>query len=99
MKQANISQFFGRKSPKAEASRQKTNEKVTETTTDRTFKGVGNNPLVGDPEKPRHQQGTSKGRGPVSEASGRSRELEGQKRTRKVLERWPPDFGANTKSP
>ena len=66
---------------------------------DKTFNGVRNNPLLGDTEIPRLQQGPSKGLGPASEASGRSRELEGQRRTRKVLERWPPDFGANKQSP
>ena len=97
-KQANISQYFGRKSPKAEASRKKYEEK-TEIITKKTFEGVRNNPLSGDPENPRPQQGPSKGLGPVSEVRGRSREMEEQKRIRKVLERWPPDSGANKQSP
>ena len=55
--------------------------------------------LEGDPENPRPQQGPSKGLGPVSEVRGRSREPEEQKRTKKVLERGPPDSGTNKQSP
>ena len=98
MKQSNISQYFGRKSPKAGALRRK-HELETEKITNKTFEGVRNNPLLGDPETPRPQQGPSKGLGPVSEVRGRSREMEEQKRTRKVLERWPPDSRANKQSP
>ena len=50
-------------------------------------------------EEHRHQNGTSKGLGPDSEECGRNRELEGQRRTKKVLERWPPDFGSSNNSP
>ena len=61
--------------------------------------GATCSPLLGDTGQPGFQQETSTDPGPGAEERGRPWGREAAKRTKKVLERWPPDPGTSPRGP
>ena len=76
-------QYFGKKSPKASRVREAQSE-----TKLKQNQGA-QSPLSGEPSVPGSSPKPSKDPGPISEECGRSWRMKKQKRTTKVLERWP----------
>ena len=86
-----ISSYYGRKSPKANKARERIETNETETTNN--TQGASNSILLGEFGQPRTQQVGSKGLGPESVECGGARGCDTLKRTKNVLDRWPPDPG------
>ena len=98
MKQAMVSKYFVRKSPKANKAREKL-ETEPETNINSNFKGASNSPHLGDTSQPRPPQKNTQGPGPEPELRGGARGNEDRKRISKVLERWPLDPGSSSGGP
>ena len=92
-KQAKLAQYFGKKSPKAIKARQTNSE-----TNNQDNQGA-QGPLPGEPSEPESQNQPSKGPGPRPEECGRVWSKMEEKKTRKVLERWPFDPGSKSLGP
>ena len=92
-KQAKLVQYFGRKSTKASKARESQPE-----TKSKEVQGA-NSPLLGDASKPESPSQTSKGPGPLPEGKGRGWVREAQKKTQKVMDRWPFDPGSKSQGP
>ena len=92
-KQEKLSKYFGRKSPKANKARLKVAE-----TNNQNIQGA-QSPLLGVPSEPGSQNRPSKGPGAKPEECGRVWRQEDEKRTKKVLERWPFDPGSKSLGP
>ena len=92
-KQAKLAQYFGKTSPKALKARQTKSE-----TTNQDNQGA-QGPLPGEPSEPESQIQPSKGPGPRPEECGRVWSKMEEKKTRKVLERWPFDPGPKSLGP
>ena len=74
-------------------------KKETETTPINTNKGATCSPLLGDSGKPGSQEIPSTAPGPGVEVCGRPWERRYVKRTKKVVERWPPVTVGSPKGP
>ena len=92
-------EYYTRKSPKAQAAKEKLLGRRQETGTQEKSQGAGNSPLLGDSGEPWPNTSPSKGQGSRAEERGRPGDDKGKKKALKALEKWPPDNAAPGKDP